>query len=248
MIIYTLRGVINSVSETLKVFLTVFISVNISVLTVFLASKLYNKIKAERKQDRVNHFGDSAEKKVVNYIRKYLPEARLMTDLYLKTETGLTELDALLFCDRGIFIIEIKSHNGYIITRGKHWTQRWGEKVVRFHNPTYQNKVHKKALEEILKKRQSLASLPIYTVTVFTSSKVSFSENVKDVIKLPILTKFIKNKPRDRRMTSSTIADVQKLIKSYMETSRRRQRLHKKRIWENNNKKKAYRVNRYSVK
>ena len=235
-------------SETLKVFLIIFFSVNVSVLTVFLVSKLITRAKTLKKQDRVNHFGDSAEKKVEKYISKYLPDISIMKDLYLKTETGLTEIDMLLFCDRGIFIVEIKSHNGYIITRGKHWTQRWGDKVVRFHNPTIQNAVHKKALEDILRRRQSLASLPIYTVTVFTSSKVSFSENVRDVIKLPILSKFIKNKPRDKRMTRDTVASVEKLIKNNAETSRRRQRQHKQKVWENNNKKRAYRVNRYSVK
>jgi hypothetical protein len=235
-------------SDTLKVFITVFLAVNVSVLSIFLIYKLIGYIKAVKKQDRVNHFGDSAEIKVEKYIQKNLPAAKLLKDLYLKTDNGLTEIDALLLCDRGIFIIEIKSHNGYIVTRGKHWTQRWGDKVVRFHNPTYQNKVHKNALIGILKKRQSLASLPVYTVTVFTSSKVSFSENVKDVIKLPILSKFIKNKPRDKRMNQDTIVSVEKLIRSYMETSVRRQRQHKKRIWENNQKKRAYRVNRYSVK
>ncbi len=235
-------------SETLKTFLIIFFSVNVSVLTVFIASKIINRIKTLKKQDRVNHFGDRAEKRVEKYIEKYLHQIRIMKDVYLKTETGLTEIDMLLLSDRGIFIVEIKSHNGYIITKGKHWTQRWGDKVVRFHNPTYQNAVHKKALEDILKRRQSLASLPIYTVTVFTSSKVSFSENVRDVIKLPILSKFIKNKPRDKRMTRDMISTVEKFIKSNAETSRRRQMKHKIKIWENNNKKREYHVNRYSVK
>lgn len=235
-------------SDTLKIFLIIFFSVNISVLAVFIISKLINRIKIRKKQDRVNHFGDSAEKKVEKYIEKYLNGVYIMKDLYLKTATGLTEIDMLLLSDRGIFIVEIKSHNGYIVTRGKHWTQRWGDKVVRFHNPTYQNNVHKKALEEVLKRRQSLASLPIYTVTVFTSSRVSFSENVRDVIKLPILAKFIKNKPRDKRMTREMISTLEKFIKNNAETSRRRQMKHKQKIWENNNKKRAYHVNRYSVK
>ncbi len=235
-------------SEELKTFLVVFVSINFSVLFIFSVHRLYQFIKKRKKQDRVNHFGDSAEKKVARYIEKNLSGATLIRDIYLKTETGLTEIDEILLCDRGIFIIEIKSHNGYIITQGKHWTQRYGDKVVRFHNPTHQNKVHKTALENILKKRQSLASLPIYTVTVFTSSKVSFSENVKNVIKLPILSKFVKNKPRDKRMTRETVLSVEKLIRNNMETSRRKQEQHKRRIYQNNDKKRAYRTNRYSVK
>ncbi len=235
-------------SQDAKVFLSVFVSINFSVLFIFIIYKIAQIIKKRKKQDRVNHFGDSAEVKVAKYIEKNLHSYRLIRDVYLKTETGLTEIDEILLCDRGIFIIEIKSHNGYIITRGKHWTQRYGDKVVRFHNPTIQNRVHKTALENILKKRQSLASLPIYTVTVFTSSKVSFSENVKDVIRLPILTKFVKNKPFNKRMDSSTVASVEKLIRCNMETSRRKQEQHKQRIYQNNDKKRVYRTNRYSVK
>ena len=85
-------------------------------------------------------------------------------------------------------------------------------------------------------------------VTVFTSNKVSFSENVRDVIKLPILTKFVKNKPRDKRMTREMISTVEKFIRNNMETNRYKQEQHKRRIYKNNDKKRAYRTNRYSVK
>lgn len=235
-------------SDNTKLFVAVFISVNFSVLMTLLAYKLFSQIKAVKKQEKINHFGDGAEIAVENYIKKYFPSSKIMKELYLKTPNGLTELDMLLLCGRGIFIIEIKSHNGYIVTRGKHWTQRWKDKVVRFHNPTYQNKIHKKALEDILNKRQSLASLPIYTVTVFTSPKVTFSENVKDVIRLSLLSKYIKSKPIEKRMTADNIENIEKLINCYMETSTRRKRKHKKRIWKNNSKKVAYRVNKFSVK
>ncbi len=235
-------------SDSTKLFVAVFISVNFSVLMTLFAYKLFTQIKAVKKQKKINHFGDSAEIAVENYIKKYFPSSKIMKELYLKTPNGLTELDMLLLCGRGIFIIEIKSHNGYIVTRGKHWTQRWKDKVVRFHNPTYQNKIHKKALEDILNKRQSLASLPIYTVAVFTSPKVTFSENVKDVIRLSLLSKYIKNKPIEKRMTADNIENIEKLINCYMETSTRRKRKHQKRIWKNNSKKAAYRVNKFSVK
>ena len=91
-------------SDTLKVFISVFLAVNASVLLIFLVYKLTGYVKLRRTQDRVNHFGDSAEIKVEKYIQKNLPSAKLLKDLYLKTETGLTELDALLLCDRGIFV------------------------------------------------------------------------------------------------------------------------------------------------
>jgi hypothetical protein len=234
--------------DSLKTFVAVFVAVNVAVLVAFIIYKLAGIIKKRRRQDKVNHFGDSAEERVAEYLKKGFPHATLIRDVFLKSDTGLTEIDQILICNKGIFLIEIKSHNGYIITRGRHWTQRYNDKVVRFYNPTLQNKAHLIALENILKKRQSIASLPIYTVTVFTSSKVTFSENVKDVIRLPMLARYVRSKPFDARMTDETVKNVERLIRSYMETSRRKQERHRRRLYKKNDRHRAYRVNRYSVK
>ena len=248
MIIYTEKRGDNSVSETLKVFIIVFFTVNASVILTYNLIRLRLKYDFWKKQREVNDFGKKAEKRVLTYIEENFPNATVMSDVYLKTEKGLTEIDVVMICNRGIFIIETKSHHGYINTEGKYWTQRFRDKVVRFHSPTKQNLVHKIALWNLLKKRQSLTSLPVYTVTVFTSYDVYFTENVKDVIRLSYLARYVNARPVDKRMTEETIQNVQSLIQNYMETNRRRQLLHKKKVWKNNLKKKEYQVNKYSVK
>ena len=230
-------------SEKLTLLVLVFGIINFITLFSFIVWRISSKVKSRIKQNKVDHYGDGAEKKVVDFLKKSFPRAVIMKDVYLKTNNGLTELDTIFISNKGIFIIEVKSHNGYIITEGKFWTQRWRDKVVRFHNPVHQNNVHKAALENVLRKRQSLLSLPIYTVVVFTSSNVTFSKNVKDVIKLSSLSYYIKRRKTDRRMTRDMIKRVESFISTNMETSRHRQTLHKKRIYENNAKKRAYRVN-----
>jgi len=230
--------------ESLISIIWVFGIINIAVILSVIIFYFRSKIKKRKRQNEVDHFGDSAEKKVVSFLKKNFPRAVVMDSVYLKTPTGLTELDIIMLCDRGIFIVEVKSHNGYIITNGKFWTQRWQNKVVRFHNPVHQNNIHKAALETVFRKRQSLASLPIYTVTVFTSSAVTFSRNTKDVIKLSSLNSYIKRKKSDKRMTRDKIKTVEKFIMSNMETSRARQNRHKRKIYERNAQKKAYRFNR----
>lgn len=230
-------------NEKLVILVLVFGIINFLVITGLVIYTIYTKAKRRAIQNKVNHFGDSAEKKVFDFLKKTFPRAVLMEDVYLKTPSGLTEIDLIMISDRGIFIIEVKSHNGRIVTGGKLWTQHWRDKVVRFHNPVFQNNVHKKALEEVFRKRQTFASLPIYTVTVFTSASVTFSENVKDVIKLSSLSSYIKRKKQIRRMTRDMIKRVSAYIESNMEKSKIRQNQHKKRIYQNNAKKRAYRVN-----
>ncbi len=229
--------------NNLTIILLVFGTINILVVIGALAYFIRQKIKKSIRQKRVNRFGENAEKKVFAYLKKAFPKALIMRDVYLKTPSGLTEIDLIFISNKGIFIIEVKSHNGYIVTGGKLWTQRWRDKVVRFHSPVSQNAVHKSALETLFRKRQSLASLPIYTVTVFTANTVSFSRNVRDVIKLSSLSSYIKRKKPDRRMTKEMQKKVESFISSNMETSRLRQAKHKKKVYEENSKRKGYRIN-----
>lgn len=231
-------------NEKLALLILVFGVINMSVIIGALIYHIHSKVKKRIRQSKVEHFGDSAEKKVVDFLKKNFPRAVIMEDVYLKTSTGLTEIDVILISDRGIFIIEVKSHNGYIVTNGKLWIQRWRDKVIRFHNPVEQNNIHKTALEAVFRKRQSLASLPIYAVTVFTSSNVTFSRNVKDVIKLSSLNSYIKRRKPIRRMTREMRKRVESYISSNMETSRLKQNQHKKRIYQHNQRKRAYRINK----
>lgn len=229
--------------DKLTIILLIFGVVNTIAIIGFLIYYIRTKVKASLRQKKVNSFGEDAEKKVFSHLKKAFPKSAILKDVYLKTPSGLTEIDLLFISNRGIFIIEVKSHNGYIVTDGKIWTQRWRDKVVRFHNPTLQNAVHKSALEAVFRKRQTLASLPIYTVTVFTSKTVSFSRNVKDVIKLSSLTRCIKAKKPDRRMTRKMQDAVKDFILRNMETNRLRQAKHRKKVFEENSKRKGYRIN-----
>lgn len=223
---------------------TVLGIIEIAVALIFIIWLISSFMKKRVRQNKVDHFGDAAEKKVIDFLKSSFPRATVMESVYLRTPTGLTELDTLMICDKGLFIIEVKSHNGEINTDGKFWTQRWNGKTIRFHSPIEQNKIHKTALEKIFRKRQSLASLPVYTVTVFTSSSVSFSKNVKDVIKFSHLNQYIRTKKSDKRMTSDMIRQVEQFVSSNMETSRIKQQRHRRRIYNSNSKKREYRHNR----
>ena len=175
--------------------------------------------KRKKKQRQINHYGDSAEERVSAYLRRQQPGCLLLNNMYLKTDVGLTQLDHILICHHGIFVIETKSHNGHIVTGSHQWVQYYKEKTVKFHNPTLQNQIHRKALLQVLSTEKSLSGIPVYGVTVFTSRNVTFSNNVKDVIKLPQLGGYIRRNgliaqtARSQSKANQTIAKTKKTHK-----------------------------------
>lgn len=224
-------------SQQLKTVLIAFSIVNVSFILCFVFYRLRRAVKLRRMQSKMNRFGDSAEMRVNEYLSQSFPGAVIFNNIYLKTGIGLTQLDHLLICSQGIYIVETKSHNGYIITRGNHWTQRWRDKTVRFHSPTIQNEIHRKALERILKSNMRYIDFTIRCVTVFTSKNVRFSKKVDDVIKLSELNSYIRANRSDKVLYKPTIEKLRQIVEENAERSRLRQRNHRQKIFRYNVKK-----------
>jgi len=71
------------------------------------------------------------------------------------TPRGTTQVDHVLLSVYGIFVVETKSHNGWIFgsEKSSHWTQSlYGEKF-RFQNPLHQNYSHTKAVADFFADR-----------------------------------------------------------------------------------------------
>ncbi len=217
-------------------FIIAALAVNIIFLVLMSFSKIKKAYRTAKLRRELDHFGDDAEEKVSNYILAAFPGSVVLNNIYLKTEIGLTQIDHILICSRGIFIIETKSHNGYIKTGGKQWIQRYGDKTVKFHNPALQNEIHKKALEDTLRPYPNFAKFPITCVTVFTSKNVRFSEEVPGVIRLGYLNSFIKRRRVKRTLSKPTVKRIGEIIERGAEHSRIKQREHKNRIYKYNQK------------
>jgi restriction system protein len=68
------------------------------------------------------------------------------------TVRGTTQVDHIVLSVYGVFVVETKSHNGWIFgsEKSSHWTQSlYGEKF-RFQNPLHQNYSHTKAVADYL--------------------------------------------------------------------------------------------------
>lgn len=219
--------------DTIFVILIIFGAVDLIALIVYLAMRF--QYRARRKQ--VDHYGDRAEHLTQEYIHKHFPDAFLLNNLYFRTERGLTQIDHILICRYGLYIIETKSHNGHIIVGERNWTQIYKNKNISFYSPVRQNAVHLRALKTVLSRDENFARYKIGVVTVFTSKNVSFSEPVRGVIRLNRLADYIRKNPQARNLNGSkgglrinTMQKLKSLILANAEKSARKQARHNNEI------------------
>ena len=93
--------------------LLIFLSVDAIALFALLLSKILKEIKHRK----IRHFGDQAEKIVSETIAREFPGAVLMNNVFLKNGKGVTQIDHILICKWGIFVIETKSHNQVLLCK-----------------------------------------------------------------------------------------------------------------------------------
>ncbi|MBR6530202.1 MAG: NERD domain-containing protein [Clostridia bacterium] len=217
-------------NDTLLTILIAFGIVDLLALFIYLIFKFsYNKHVEE-----VGHYGDRAEHLVQEYIHEHFPDAFLLNNLYFQTKHGLTQIDHILICRQGLYIIETKSHNGHITVRERNWTQEYKGKNVAFHNPVKQNRAHVRALKTVLASDEKFAHYRLGAVVVFTSKNVTFSENVRGVIRLNRLADFIKRNPMVKKnrgvpgsMRTETMRRLKDTILKGAIKSRRKHQRHK---------------------
>ena len=169
--------------------LLVFLSVDALALLILLIFK----IRKEWRRQKVRHFGDRAEETVSQKLKEEFPGSVVLNNIFLKTPQGSTQIDHILLCKWGVFVIETKSHNGTIRMEKKEWVQIYGDKVVRFHSPLLQNESHIKAVKAILSKHRALRNLPVRGLVVFTSNKLHLTVQKEGVIRLNQLSPYIKS-------------------------------------------------------
>lgn len=78
--------------------------------------------------------------------------SRIVTNVYLPTENGTTELDVVFISEMGIYVLESKNYSGWIYGNINHkfWTSVIYKSKHKFYNPIWQNKTHIKALKSVI--------------------------------------------------------------------------------------------------
>ncbi len=226
-------------TPTTKLILRIFLSVDLAVL---LGLTVWIIRKAIRRR-QILHFGDKAEEAVSETLQREFPGATVLDNVYLQSGRGTTQLDHILICKWGLFVIETKSHNGRIQIDKKEWVQFYKDKIVRFRSPILQNESHVRALERILKKHRALQRVKVKGLVVFTSKKVHFSKRQEGVLRMEELSPYIKSGGRtlSRKailtgsanrgyLTRQKIALIERQIGKYALKGRKKRKEHNRKL------------------
>lgn len=125
---------------------------------------------------------------------------KFLFNLYIPKENNkTTEIDILLICSKGVFVLESKNYDGWIFGNEtqRNWTQVIYDNKEYFYNPIMQNNLHIKCLKKIIGE-----SIPIHSIIVFS-----------DKCTLKNIT--VKNKNINvvnRRNVTSVLAQICKMV------------------------------------
>jgi hypothetical protein len=123
----------------------------------------------------------TAEKSLTS--RLYGSIVVLTGDVTLFIDGSTTQIDHILICTKGVFVIETKHYSGWIYgdAKQKQWMQVLFKKRSQFQNPTHQNYKHIKAIQALF---DFLPPDQIKSLVVFTDDGEFKTSRPKDVVLL----------------------------------------------------------------
>lgn len=145
--------------------------------------------------------GYFGEKSVAIFLSRLDHEKyKVINNIMLQLGSRTSQIDHVVVSDYGIFVIETKNYQGWIIgnEHDDNWTQVIYKRKERLHNPIKQNYGHIQALKEVLSEYTDINYISIVVFTTKSELKVQAST---DVIYTVNLLKTI------RKYTSKTITD-----------------------------------------
>ena len=220
-----------------------FLTLALALTVILLAAAfliITIKVKSSKRVKEIENYGKPSEERLKQTLEEAFSPSAVFTNVYIPYindgRDRYAEIDAIVIIRSGIFVIELKSHNGKIINGNtRKWTQIYNDKRISFYNPIYQNETHIKVIKEILR-REGQYRLPIYSVITFSSSKVTFTENYKNLVSLDELVKYIKKTGKSEAVSIRQTTRLRSILRSYIRTGRRVELKHKRFVRKRNHK------------
>ncbi len=190
------------------------------------------RIKSRKRVREIENYGKPSEERLKQVLEEAFSANAVFTNVYIpyvnSGKDRYAEIDAIVVLRSGIFVIELKSHNGKIINGdSRKWTQIYNDKRISFYNPIYQNETHIKVIKEILR-HEGQYKFPIYNVVTFSSSKVTFTEEYKNIVKLDDLVRYIRKTGKSEAISIRQTTRIRTILRSYIRTGRRVEIKHKR--------------------
>ncbi len=217
--------------QTLIIIAVTLISIIAVAAIVFV---LLIKIKTAAKRRKIESYGKESEARIDALLKKAFGDDAVFSGIYLpytrSDQKKYAEIDHLVVTRGGVCVVEVKSHNGYIrCPDEREWWQTYNDKKISFYNPIRQNKMHTKIVGEILR-NEGQYNVPIYSVVVFTSRRVTFSHKYDNVIRTDKLVDYIKKNGKKNTLSTSQTRRVRDIIKHAAVKNRTVARHHKNAI------------------
>jgi len=160
-----------------------------------------------------------------NNLEKIYGEHKILMNVYLPKENdGTTEADLVYIHETGVYFLESKNYNGWILgdEKSEYWTQNLAnDKKEQFNNPILQNNAQIKYLRELLK----LEYINIKSILVFSDRCIlkklnTNDENVK-IIKRDALIRTINSMMETSNIALSleNINRIYCILKNYTNTN-----------------------------
>lgn len=206
-------------NENIKFLLICLATLAGALAIVFIVFFIVVHHKTAAKRRQVEGYGRESEQRIDAMLKKAFGESAVITGIYLPyinlDYEKHAEIDHIVCIRSGVYVIEVKSHNGFIRNPNEHdWWQTYNDKKIRFYNPLRQNNTHCKILQDILKS-EGQYNVPLYNVVVFTSNRVTFSHKYDNLIRQPELVGYIRRTGKKNAMSSQQTARIRSIIKAH---------------------------------
>ncbi|KJG10732.1 NERD domain-containing protein [Photobacterium kishitanii] len=163
----------------MSVFLYVF-----GLLVSFLLGGIFVERKVKEKQQSKVNIGEAlVSKKLNDYLFHEQVTGIVVNNVTLSIDGSTTQIDHVLICTKGVFVIETKHYKGWIYgdAKQKKWTQVLFKKRSQFQNPIHQNYKHIKAIQALF---DFVPTDQIKSLVVFTGDGEFKTPRPKDVVLL----------------------------------------------------------------
>lgn len=127
--------------------------------------KITHKQFSEIKDDK----GVFGEYELFQRLKEINPDFKIIPNVYIPSDNGITEVDMILVHTTGIYIFENKNYKGLIVgsEKSRQWKQVIGEQEYQFFSPIIQNKGHVISVMKFLKKKRFKGFIPHHSIIVF---------------------------------------------------------------------------------
>ncbi len=221
-------------NDTLKLILSIVITLVAALGIAAIVFVIVLRKHQDAKRKKIQNYGRRSEERIDALLKKAFGENAVLSGVYLPYPNAEkekhAEIDHIVAIKSGVFVIEVKSHNGQIRCPDEHdWWQTYNEKKIRFYNPIRQNGTHVRIVQSILKS-EGQYNVPVVNVVVFTSNRVTFTQSWDNVVRTDELVNYIRKNGRKDAVSPSQLGRIRSIIRSHAVSGEKVEEKHRRQM------------------